>query len=91
MNYRAAILVLACAAAYAAPDMTAETKGGGRIDLYRDAWQCVGNARRAEFVPSRGDAVHGCWLAAAGDVRIVFLDGDVVQVPIGVFAPPKTF
>lgn len=90
MNYRVAAIVLACAAAHAAgAGLTAETESG-RIDLYQEPGQCVGQARRAAYVPLKGDPIEGCWTFTGNTVRLVFLDGDSGEVPAQAFKKPKT-
>lgn len=92
MNYRAAVLLLACAAAHASmPEMTADAPGGARVDLYAEAGPCVGDARRAEYVPKKGDPIAGCWVFTGQGVRIVFLDGDSGTLPAAVFQKPVTY
>lgn len=62
-----------------------------RIDFFDDAGLCLGDARRVEFVPVKGQTIPGCWLMSAdGSVlRAVFLDGDVVPVPTARIKPAK--
>ena len=91
MNYRAAVLLLACAAAHAAlPEMTADAPGGGRVDLYTEAGPCMGDARRAEYVPANGPAVPGCWVLIGTVVGVVYFDADTGQIPVAAFKKPKT-
>ena len=91
MNLRAAFLVLACAAAHAAvPGLTVATDSG-RIDLYEEAGPCVGQARRAEYVPKKGDPIAGCGVFTGQGVRIVLLDGDSSTLPAAVFQKPVTY
>ena len=61
----------------------------GRLDLHDSTEICVGGARYAEWLPATGGAVRGCWLVGNGSVRVVFLDGDVVTVPIGAVLKPS--
>ena len=63
----------------------------GRLDLHDTAEICAAPALYAEWRPAAGEPVRGCWLVGGGSVRVVFLDGDVVTVPIGaVLKPAKT-
>ena len=90
MNYRVAAIVLVCAAAHAAtPGLSAETDTG-RIDLFQEAGQCVGQARRATYVPLKGEPIEGCWTFTGNLVRIVFMDGDSGDLPPQAFKKPKT-
>jgi len=61
----------------------------GRVELHDEAGQCVGVAKRADFVYSDGTRVGGCWLMGSGVVQVVFLDGDTGQIPAGEFQTPK--
>lgn len=60
----------------------------GRLELHDAPEMCAAPALYAEWVPSVGDRVRGCWLAAGGQVRAVFLDGDVVTLSVGSFMRP---
>ncbi len=60
MKEIALILSLACLPAHATMVGLFEFDNG-RVDLFDDPGVCVGKALRAEFVPSEGPAVAGCW------------------------------
>ena len=61
----------------------------GRIDFYEDRGVCKAEAKRAEYVPLRGgEAVPGCWISKGSYVGIVFLDGDIAQVPVAALQKP---
>lgn len=53
----------------------------GSIVLYDDPGVCVGAALRAEYVAPGRPAIVGCWLTNGRAFRVVFLDGDVVELP----------
>ena len=54
----------------------------GRIEVHDDRGPCAGDAKRADFVAANGDRVSGCWVIRGVVVAVVFLDGDVAQVPV---------
>lgn len=54
----------------------------GRIEVHDERGPCAGDAKRADFVPVNGDRISGCWVVRGTVVAVVFLDGDVAQVPV---------
>lgn len=54
----------------------------GRIEVHDERGPCAGDAKRADFVAANGDRISGCWVIRGGVVAVVFLDGDVAQVPV---------
>ena len=54
----------------------------GRIEVHDERGPCAGDAKRADFVSAGGDRISGCWVIRGGVVAVVFLDGDVAQVPV---------
>jgi hypothetical protein len=63
----------------------------GRIDLLDDEGPCVGQALRAEYVPSEGATVGGCWVGGGPYVVVVFFDADIAQIPaVAIRAPKET-
>lgn len=57
---------------------------GGRIELHQDRGPCQRLARRAAYVPAKGEGetVAGCWVGEGDVVAIVFFDGDIARVPV---------
>ncbi len=63
--------------------------GNDRVQLYVDRDVCQGRAFRATFVPTKGRKIDGCWrMQPEGMVRVVFFDGDVLEVPGEWFKKP---
>ena len=73
--------VAAAAGAQAAVVGYVETPQG-RIEVHDELGPCAGDAKRADFVSVSGDRISGCWVIRGGVVAVVFLDGDVAQVPV---------
>lgn len=83
-----ALVLLAAVQAHAAVVAEA-TNGEARLELHDEAGPCLGAARLAVF--SRGpERLPGCWIFVDNRVQIAFLDGDIVRLPAGVFAKPKS-
>lgn len=61
----------------------------GRIEMHDERGPCTGNAMRADFVPYDGDRVSGCWVVRGTVVAVVFLDGDIAQVPVVFLQKPS--
>jgi hypothetical protein len=91
-----ASLILAAACAIAAAEEPAPSPSvvgvveapHGRLSLYAEATPCVGDAKRAQWVPNKGASVTGCWTVHAGALIVVFLDGDVARMPVGMVRRP---
>ena len=96
MKTPASALACACAllTALATTAAQAEVVGyvqspEGRIDLHEDRGPCKAEAKRAEYVPIQGgEAVTGCWISKGKVVGVVFLDGDVAQIPVAALMKP---
>lgn len=76
------VLVVSAGASHAEVIVRFVQTPEGRIDLYADQGPCRAEVKRAEYVPAKGDPVPGCWVVRRTMVSIVFLDGDIAQVPI---------
>ena len=83
-----AVLLAFCGAAQA--DVVGYVQSPeGRIDLHEDSGPCKAQAKRAEYVPVHGgEAVPGCWIAKGSFVGIVFMDGDIAQIPVAALQKP---
>ena len=84
---KVAALILATAALTAAAASHAEVVAyvqtpQGRIEVHDDRGPCAGDAKRADFVAVNGDRISGCWVVRGAMVAVVFLDGDIAQVPV---------
>lgn len=67
-----------------------EPGGAARFDIYDDGGGlCVGDARLAVYVPKDGKSVRGCWTPHGSGVRILFLDGDMAQIPASALKKPE--
>jgi hypothetical protein len=63
----------------------------GTILLHDVHGPCIENARLAEFLSADAQRrIPGCYLVGGGDVRIAFLDGDVVEFPIAALRKPTS-
>ena len=61
----------------------------GRIELHEDRGLCKAEAKRAEYLPVKGgEAVPGCWISKGSFVGVVFLDGDIAQIPVAALQKP---
>ena len=84
---KVAALILSTVALIAATGAHAEVMGyvqtpQGRIEVHDERGPCAGDAKRADFVSASGDRISGCWVVRGSVVAVVFLDGDVAQVPV---------
>ncbi|HLL09860.1 MAG TPA: hypothetical protein VK570_02300 [Rubrivivax sp.] len=83
MKIAALILLTAAATSGARADVVGYVQTPqGRIEVHDDRGPCAGDAKRADFVAANGDRVSGCWVIRGAVVAVVFLDGDVAQVPV---------
>ncbi len=73
--------LLACAGSHAAVLAYVETPQG-RIEVHDERGPCAGNAKRADFVAANGERTSGCWVVRGTVLAVVFLDGDIAQVPV---------
>ena len=88
---RASLLMLALFAAPAlpAPMLTATNAEGESITLHDEDGPCVGEAKFAVWQsPDKRKAVPGCYVIDGPVVRVVFLDGDMMRVPLGALKKP---
>lgn len=61
-----------------------------RILLHSTRGLCTVKALRAQFVDKKGRYTEGCWkVVDEGNIQVVFLDGDVVRVPMSAFKKPE--
>lgn len=62
----------------------------GRIEVHDDRGPCAGDAKKAVYVPMQGeDRITGCWVVRGTVVAVVFLDGDIAQVPVVYMQKPS--
>jgi len=88
MRYIAAIsLALAAASVDAKVLAFVQSGDGARIVLYDEAGPCVRSAKLAEHISPSGEKVQGCWLTAAGNVMVSFLDGERGTIPLAHLKP----
>lgn len=87
----AAALAAASVSAAANIVQEARAENGAAVLLFDEQGTvCVAPARRAQYVSPRGDVTEGCFkLIGLEAVQIAFVDGDAMQLPIGVFKAPK--
>ena len=91
-NLAAFIAAMSAATAIAAPAgrLVAEGAEGSAAVIYADEGNCIGGARRAEFVMPNTEKIPGCWKQIeGGQVQIAFMDGDYIQLPIARFKPAQ--
>lgn len=70
--------------------LIAEGSDGVAAIIHLEQGQCLGDARRAEFVQPGQPNIPGCWkVVGPGVVQIVFMDGDYLQLPHERFQPAK--
>lgn len=93
-----AIVTVASAAMFAcnaeaaenSQSLFAEGSDGVAAIIHLEQGQCLGDARRAEFVTPGQPNIPGCWkVVGPGVVQIVFMDGDVLTLPRERFQPAK--
>lgn len=87
---RVLALILLCSVVQAKP--IAEARNDlGIVTLYDEQGQCVGEARRAEWMSADGrDRVPGCWVARSGGlITISYWDGDFGRIAAGSFRKVK--
>lgn len=58
------------------------------FELRDDKGLCIGEALQGFYRPISGDAVEGCWRFVGDGVQMVFLDGDIAQIPAELFSAP---
>ena len=61
---------------------------GVSIDFHNTQGPCLGDAMMAVFSSPDGTKIPGCYLTTERAVRIVFLDGDVLVLPISAVKRP---
>ncbi len=70
--------------------LVAEGSDGVAAIIHLEQGNCLGDARRAEFVQPGQPNIPGCWkVVGPGVVQMVFLDGDVLTLPRERFQPAK--
>ena len=81
--------VLIAVSSIASAQIAAVAKGddGARVELWKDQRICVGDARYAVY-RHKATTIEGCWLSNGPAIRIVFLDGDVLVIPVQAFEQP---
>ena len=86
---RALLALLIALPAHAGVILTVEAPQG-RIDLYQEQGQCLGDAHQALFTDrSTGAKIPGCWAPLNADVvQIAFMDADIAHVPTKDFKRP---
>ncbi len=97
MNHRIPLLIvlaivtlLLCLPAHAAVVAVVETSAG-TINLHDTAGPCFGNARFAEYISVDASVkIGGCYLSNGMAVRVVFLDGDVADIPVNALKKPRS-
>jgi hypothetical protein len=90
MKLALAIIALLCGSAQAAVVAVLQTTAG-TILIHDVHGPCLENARLAEFLSADATRkIPGCYLVGGGDIRIVFLDGDVVEIPIQALRKPTS-
>jgi len=83
-------LLIVCTHATSAVVAVVETDTG-TILFHDTPGPCTGNARFAEYITTDGQTrIGGCFLSSGMAVRVVFLDGDVVQIPAGELKKPRS-
>lgn len=90
MKHLLPFILLALAAPAHAQLLGEVRSDNGRIELREEAGPCVGQARSAIFVGNNGLRVQGCWIPRPSMIFVVFLDGDVAQIPPQVIRKPTT-
>jgi hypothetical protein len=82
---------MACAAdAAEVQSLVAEGSDGVAAIIHLEQGNCLGDARRAEFVQPGQPNVPGCWkVVGPGVVQMVFWDGDVLTLPRERFKPAQ--
>lgn len=77
-------------AAESPQSLIAEGSDGVAAIIHLEQGNCLGDARRAEFVTPGSPNIPGCWkVVGPGVVQIVFMDGDVLTLPRERFQPAK--
>ena len=63
----------------------------GQIELYSTPGLCVNGALAATYrsVKTSVDPIQGCWTMRGGVVYLVFLDGDMGQIPAAAVRKPE--
>jgi hypothetical protein len=61
----------------------------GRIEVHDERGPCAGDAKKAVYVPVEGERITGCWVVRGTVVAVVFLDGDIAQVPVVFMQKPS--
>jgi hypothetical protein len=90
-GFMGGILMSCSAEAQEAQSLVADGFAGSTITIHQDKGQCVGDAKRAEWVSKDGQQkVPGCWIIVPGSqVQVVYFDGDAMRAPMSAFRPAK--
>ena len=82
---------MACTAdAAEVQSLVAEGSDGVAAIIHLEQGNCLGDARRAEFVQPGQPNIAGCWkMVGPGVVQMVFWDGDVLTLPRDRFKPAQ--